>query len=128
MAPIEGSLDMFNEAGMDNIRKKSLHMTAYLMYLIDSKLARYGFSVGNPREDSRRGGHVALEHDEAYRISLALRDNKVIPDYREPNVIRLAPIALYNTYQEVYRLVEILEEIVVSKAYEKYTLDRVTVL
>jgi kynureninase len=128
MAPIEGSLDMFNEAGMDNIREKSLHMTAYLMYLIDSKLARYGFSVGNPREDSRRGGHVALEHDEAYRISLALRDNKVIPDYREPNVIRLAPIALYNTYQEVYRLVEILEEIVVSKAYEKYTLDRVTVL
>jgi len=128
MAPIEGSLDMFNEAGMDNIRKKSLHMTAYLMYLIDSKLARYGFSVGNPREDSRRGGHVALEHEEAYRISLALRDKKVIPDYREPNVIRLAPIALYNTYQEVYRLVEILEEIVVSKAYEKYTLDRVTVL
>src|SRR5690554_2193506 len=128
MAPIEGSLDMFNEAGMDNIRKKSLHITAYLMYLIDSKLARYGYSVGNPRENSRRGGHVALEHEEAYRISLALRDNKVIPDYREPNVIRLAPIALYNTYQEVYRLVEILEEIVVSKAYEKYTLDRVTVL
>ena len=119
---------MFNEAGMDNIRKKSLHITAYLMYLIDSKLARYGYSVGNPRENSRRGGHVALEHEEAYRISLALRDNKVIPDYREPNVIRLAPIALYNTYQEVYRLVEILEEIVVSKAYEKYTLDRVTVL
>jgi kynureninase len=128
MAPIERSLDMFNEAGMDNIREKSLHITAYLMYLIDSKLARYGFSVGNPREDSRRGGHVALEHEEAYRISLALRDKKVIPDYREPNVIRLAPIALYNTYQEVYRLVEILEEIVVSKAYEKYTLDRVTVL
>jgi len=128
MAPIEGSLDMFNETGMDNIRKKSLHITAYLMYLIDSKLARYGYSVGNPRENSRRKGHVALEHEEAYRISLALRDNKVIPDYREPNVIRLAPIALYNTYQEVYRLVEILEEIVVSKAYEKYTLDRVTVL
>lgn len=128
MAPIEGALDIFNEVGMDKIREKSLHITAYLMYLIDNKLSGYGYSVGNPREDSKRGGHVALEHDEAYRISLVLRDNKVIPDYREPNVIRLAPIALYNTYQEVYRLVEILESIASTREYERYSKERVTVL
>ncbi|WP_422486594.1 kynureninase [Gudongella sp. DL1XJH-153] len=128
MAPIDGSLDIFNEAGIKSIREKSLHITAYLMYLIDNKLTKYGYSVGNPREDSRRGGHVALEHEEAYRISLALRDNKVIPDYREPNVIRLAPIALYNTYEEVFILVGILENIVNNKEYEKYSLERVTVL
>lgn len=128
MAPIDGSLDIFNEAGIKNIREKSLHITAYLMYLIDNKLTKHGYSVGNPREDFRRGGHVALEHAEAYRISLALRDNKVIPDYREPNVIRLAPIALYNTYEEVFRLVGILENIANRKEYEKYSLERVTVL
>ncbi len=128
MAPIDGALDIFNEAGIKNIREKSLHITAYLMYLIDNNLTKYGFSVGNPREDSRRGGHVALEHKEAYRISLALRDNKVIPDYREPNVIRLAPIALYNTYEEVYRLVGILDKIVTKKEYKKYSSERVTVL
>ena len=128
MAPLYGSLMIFNEIGMENIRTKSLHITAYLMYLIDTKLSSYGFSIGNPREDDRRGGHVCLEHDEAYRISLALRDNNVIPDYREPNVIRLAPVALYVSYEEVYRLVEILEKIYINKEFEKYSLDKVTVL
>lgn len=128
MAPLDGSLNIFNEVGIETIRAKSLHITAYLMYLIDQKLSHHGYFIGNPREDSRRGGHVALEHDEAYRISLALRDHKVIPDYREPNVIRLAPVALYVSYEEVYRLVEILEKIVTHKEYEHYSLKRVTVL
>lgn len=128
MAPLDGVLNIFNEVGMENIRAKSLHITAYLMYLIDNKLSKYGYSIGNPREDHRRGGHVCLEHDEAYRISLALRDNNVIPDYREPNVIRLAPVALYVSYEEVYHLVEILERIVKDKEFENYSLKRVTVL
>ncbi|MBU5676412.1 kynureninase [Alkaliphilus sp. MSJ-5] len=128
MAPLDGVLNIFNEVGIENIRAKSLHITAYLMYLIDNKLSKYGYSIGNPREDHRRGGHICLEHDEAYRISLALRDNKVIPDYREPNVIRLAPVALYVSYEETYHLVEILEKIVRDKEFEKYSLKRVTVL
>lgn len=128
MAPLDGSLNIFNEVGIANIRAKSLHITSYLMYLIDTKLSKYGYSIGNPRKDSHRGGHVALEHDEAYRISLALRDHNVIPDYREPNVIRLAPVALYVSYEEVYHLVEILEKITVKKEYENYSLNRVTVL
>lgn len=128
MAPLDGVLDVFNKVGMEKIRIKSLHMTAYLMYLIDNKLSQYGFSIGNPREDHRRGGHISLEHDEAYRISLALRDHKVIPDYREPNVIRLAPVALYVSYEEVYKLVAILEQIMLDKEYENYSLNRITVL
>lgn len=128
MAPVDGVLNIFSEATIENIRSKSLHITAYLMYLIDNKLAKYGYVVGNPREDHKRGGHVSLEHDEAYRISLALRDNNVIPDYREPNVIRLAPTALCNTYEDVYNLVEILEKIVKENEFENYSLDRVTVL
>ncbi|KUO67528.1 MAG: kynureninase [Clostridia bacterium BRH_c25] len=128
MAPLYGSLNIFNEIGIQSIRDKSLHITAYLMHLIDSKLSEHGYSIGNPREDHRRGGHVCLEHDEAYRISLALRDNKVIPDYREPNVVRLAPVALYVSYEEVYRLVEIIEKITINKEYEKYSLKRATVL
>lgn len=128
MAPLDGALNIFNEAGMENIRRKSLHITSYLMYLIDNKLAKYGFAIGNPKEDYRRGGHISLEHHEAYRISLALRDFNVIPDYREPNVIRLAPVALYVSYEEVYYLVEILEKIICNKEYEKYSLNRVAVL
>lgn len=128
MAPLDGVLNIFNEVGIENIRAKSLHITAYLMYLIEHKLSKHGYSIGNPREDHRRGGHVSLEHHEAYRISLALRDNKVIPDYREPNVIRLAPVALYVSYEEVYHLVEILEKIIIDQEFEKYSFNRVTVL
>lgn len=128
MAPLDGVLNVFTQVGIETIRAKSLHITAYLMYLIDNKLSKYGFSVGNPRDDHRRGGHICLEHDEAYRISLALRDNKVIPDYREPNIIRLAPVPLYVSYEETYNLVEILERIFTNKEFEKYPLQKVTVL
>ncbi|MEI5992492.1 kynureninase [Candidatus Enterococcus mansonii] len=128
MAPLEGTLTIFNEVGMEPIREKSLQITAYLMYLIDEKLAKYGYSVGNPREDSKRGGHVCLEHDESYRICKALKEANIIPDFREPNVIRLAPIALYNTYEEVYTLVETLEDIVVNKKYEAFSNERTLVV
>lgn len=127
MAPMEGSLRMFEEAGIHNIRKKSLKLTAYLMYLIDTKLEKYGFSYGNPTEDQRRGGHVALEHREAIRINKAMKDRKIIPDFRYPNVIRLAPVAFYVSFEDVYRMVEIIEEIMESKAYEEYDGSRGTV-
>ncbi len=128
MAPLEGTLNIFNEVGIEKIREKSLLITAYLMYLIDEKLERYGFNVGNPREDNRRGGHVCLEHQEAYRICKALKQAGIVPDFREPNVIRLAPIALYNTYQEVYTLVETLEKISVEKTYEQFSNERTLVV
>ncbi len=126
--PVYGALKIYEDAGIHAIRKKSLHINAYLMYLIDEKLSKYGFTIGNPREDEKRGGHVACEHSQAYQISSALRDLKVIPDFREPNVIRLAPVALYNTYEEVYRLVEILEKILVENIHEKYSKERATVV
>lgn len=128
MVPIYGALNIFEEAGIDNIRKVSLALTQYLMFLIDERLTTYGYSIGNPRENQRRGGHVAIEHNEAYRISAALRDLNVTPDFREPNVIRVAPIALYNTYEEIHTMVGILEKIVVEKIYEKYSDKRNTVV
>ena len=88
------------------------------MFLIDHKLTPYGFTVGNPREDHRRGGHVALEHAEAIKINAAIKDKGVIPDFRYPNVIRLAPIALYTSYTEVFRVVDIIENIMAKRSYE----------
>ena len=128
MSALEGVMNIFQEAGMERIREKSLKITAYMMFLIDERLSRHGFAVGNPREDARRGGHVALEHDEAYRICQALKEHDVIPDYREPNVIRLAPAALYVSYADVHRLVDILDEIAVQKDYEKYSHQRALVV
>ncbi|WP_315167905.1 kynureninase [Metaclostridioides mangenotii] len=127
MAPLEGSLKIYKEAGLDNLREKSLHITAYLMYLIDERLVKYGYSYDNPTDDNIRGGHVSLVHDEAYRISFALKAKNIVPDYREPNVIRLAPIALYNTYEEVHTLVDVLESIVATKFYEEFSEERILV-
>lgn len=124
MAPLEGVLQIFNEVGMPAIRAKSLHITAYLMYLIDENLTKLGYSVGNSRVDNERGGHVCLEHDEAYRISLALKERGVVPDFREPNVIRLAPIALYTSYEEVYKIVQILADIINESAFEDFSNKR----
>ena len=103
------------------IREKSLALTRYLMELIDAELARYGFTVGNPREDARRGGHVCLEHDDAVRINEALKAADVVPDFRYPNVIRLAPVAQYTRFEDVYELVRRLVEIMETKAYLNYS-------
>ena len=126
-ATLYGSLRIFREAGIERVRAKSLDQTGYLMFLIDELLSPLGFSVGNPREAARRGGHVALEHPDAVRIAKALKERGVIPDFRPPNVIRLAPVALYTTYAELWRTAEILREIVDSGQHERYSAARETV-
>jgi kynureninase len=93
------------------------------MYLIDEKLTKYGFGIGNPREDDLRGGHVALIHDDALRINEAFKANNIIPDFRYPNVIRLAPAPLYVSYEDVYEMVERIIKIMENKEYENLIND-----
>jgi len=125
-APIEGSLEIILEAGIDAIRKKSLKMTSYLMYLVDEVLSGYpyNFTIGTPREAQRRGGHVAIEHEESLRISEALRVRGVVPDYRPPNIIRIAPIPLYNTYYEIWMVIQHLREIIDKRECEQFPKER----
>lgn len=114
-ASMLGSLGIFAEAGIDAIRAKSLQMTNYLIELIeDAGLTGpdYGYAIGSPREDDRRGGHVAVEHPAAAAIARALKQRGIVPDFRAPNVIRIAPVALYTTYQECWQTVQTLRQIV----------------
>jgi kynureninase len=124
LAPLLGALEIFAEARIENIREKSLKITRFLMELMDQELSDMGFSVANPQEDLRRGGHVSLEHNEAARICKALKENGIIPDFRAPNIIRLAPVALYTSYSEVWTAVQVLKKIMVEKQYEKYKNER----
>ncbi|MFD1706277.1 kynureninase [Siminovitchia sediminis] len=119
-APLLGSLSMFEEAGMNQIREKSLKLTEYFMTLIDAELKKFNFTVANPRNEQQRGGHIFLEHEEAARICKALKANGVIPDYRSPNGIRLAPVALYNTFEEVWQVVQLLKKIMEEEEYKKF--------
>lgn len=124
VAPLIGSLEIFADAGIERVRAKSLQINQYLMDLIETELSGMGFVIGNPREDDRRGGHVCLEHHEAARICKALKENGVVPDFRAPNIIRLAPVALYTSYQDVWEAVQILKKIMDEKQYEKYKNER----
>lgn len=120
LAPLIGSLNLFEEAGIGAIREKSLKLTQFMMDIIDENLTQYGFRIGTPREAVRRGGHVALVHDEAVRIAKALKEVKVIPDFRSPNIIRLAPISLYTSFTDVYDAMTRLEQVMATKAFEKF--------
>ncbi|MDS9471926.1 kynureninase [Sporosarcina pasteurii] len=119
LAPVIGALELFEEATIQRIREKSLRLTEYFLTLIDVELKGYGFTIGNPMDETR-GGHILLEHQEAARICKALKAEGVIPDFRAPNGVRLAPVALYNTFEDVWKTVQILKQIVDEKRYERF--------
>ena len=109
MAPLLASLQMFEEAGLERLRARSARMTAYLLYLID-RLPGGRFEVITPRRPDERGCQVSLcaRRDAASLLS-ALRAGGVACDVREPDVIRVAPTPLYNTFHEIWRFARILE-------------------
>ncbi len=119
-APLFGALELLHEAGIDAIRKKSLDLTSYLMHLVDERLDVYGCTVGTPREPDRRGGHVAVEHPEAYRVSQALRDRGAIVDFRQPDVVRVCPSPLYIGFEEVWEFVQLVVDIFENELYKSY--------
>lgn len=119
LAPVIGSLEMFDELGMAAIRERSLKLTGYMLELIEQELSEAEFTIGNPIDETR-GGHLLLEHTEAARICKALKQDGVIPDFRAPNGIRLAPVALYNTYEDIWHTVQKLKTIMDEKRYEQF--------
>lgn len=117
-APLLGVLDLVEAAGIDRLRERSVALTEYLIYLVDERLPEC--AVGSPREPDRRGGHVAVEHPEGYRVSEALKDRGVVVDFRPPNVVRLCPSPYYVGFEDVYDAVEVLREVLDEAAYEAY--------
>jgi kynureninase len=114
-ASLLGSLSIFAKAGIAAIRAKSLAQTDYLIGLIEESGlcdAPYGYRIGTPRNHRRRGGHVAVEHDAGLAISRALKARGVVVDFRQPDVVRLAPVALYTSYHDLWRTVQVLREII----------------
>ncbi|MDZ7724008.1 MAG: kynureninase [candidate division KSB1 bacterium] len=124
LAPLEGALHIINETGINTIREKSLRLTDYLMFLIDRELTPYGFEIVTPPEPERRGGHVALTHANAVQINKALKAKGIVSDFRLPDIIRLAPVALYNTFSEVWQVVRTLKTIMQTGEYRNYQSER----
>ena len=127
MAPIDGALKPVEEAGLEAIRAKSIAMTEFIINATDSTLGDCGFNVGTPRDAARRGGHVSVQHKHAQPICLALRARGVVPDFRKPDVIRLAPSPLYNTFTELWNALDILKQITTERSYEDFQSTRALV-
>jgi kynureninase len=115
MAALKASLDIFDEAGIENLRRKSELMTDYLEFIIEGINAKNnssGFSLEiiTPREKEFRGCQLSIvAHGLGKELHKKLNDANVVCDWREPNVIRIAPVPLYNTFEEVYCFGQILE-------------------
>jgi kynureninase len=111
MAPLRASLAVFHDAGgMEPLRAKSNRLTCYLEFLL-TELGSKKFTVITPRNPEERGCQLSiLAHEHPKDLLKELETAGVKCDFREPNVIRVAPTPLYNTFHEVWRFAQILTQ------------------
>lgn len=111
MAAIKASLDIFNEVGMKKLNEKSRSLTGYFEFLL-KQLGEDVIKIITPIDPNERGCQLSIQVLNADKILHdKLTEAGVISDWREPDVIRCAPVPLYNTYQDVYHMVEKLKVI-----------------
>jgi kynureninase len=110
MAALRASLEIFEDAGMSELVKKSQKLTAYLESLIDD-IADDRISIITPRDPNQRGCQLSIRVKDADRsLHERIVAKGVFADWREPDVIRVAPVPLYNTFGDVFRFAEILTD------------------
>jgi kynureninase len=117
-AAVQEGARLLGEAGMRQLRAKSTALTSYLIRLADEWLAPHGFTLASPRDDARRGAHVTLRHPDAWAISQALIQAKVIGDYRTPERLRLGPAPITTRFTDVWDALDRLRQIADSKSYQ----------
>lgn len=108
MAPLKVSLDLFKEAGMESLRKKSEGLTGYLLFLLDQWLPKDAFTILTPRAAEARGCQLSIRTEQANALCRTLKTKGVICDFRAPDIIRVAPVPFYNTFEEVWRFATLL--------------------
>lgn len=108
LASLKASLNIFDEAGMKNLRAKSEQLTSYLEFLINES-KKDNIEIITPSEKNERGCQLSLRiKKNGKQLHQQLNDIGVICDWREPDVIRVAPVPLYNTFEDVFKFSEIL--------------------
>jgi len=108
MVAHRASLDMFDKAGVAALREKSLMLTAYLEFLL-MELKTVPFSIITPSDKNQRGCQISmLFHEKGREVFESLTEAGIVADWREPDVIRVAPVPLYNTYEDVFMLYDAL--------------------
>jgi kynureninase len=111
MAAIKASLELFSEVGMPALRKKSIRLTGYLEYLI-LELQNEHISIITPKDPEQRGCQLSIQVRNADKsLHTKLSEANVITDWRTPDVIRCAPVPFYNSFEDVFNMVETLKTV-----------------
>ncbi len=109
LAPLRMSLEIFRRAGMDRLRTKSIHLTGYLEWLIQTSLADT-LEVVTPADPARRGAQLSIRvkagRERGRALFEYLVENGIIGDWREPDVIRISPTPLYNRHTDCLGFVD----------------------
>jgi kynureninase len=112
LAPLRASLELFERAGMKALRERSLRLTAYLEQLINTRLSGT-LQIVTPRDPQQRGCQLSTRvtggRERGRALFEYLAANGVLGDWREPDVIRISPAPLYNTYNDVLRFAQAVE-------------------
>jgi kynureninase len=105
LAVLRASMEVFREAGMERLRAKSVSLTSYLEFLLNHK-ASPNFSIITPHEKEGRGAQLSIRVSQNGRaLCQRLAQAGIVGDWREPDTFRVAPVPLYNSYQDVFRFV-----------------------
>ena len=114
MAPCKASMDIFDEVGMPRLVSKSKRLTNYMEFIFNDISSRYNncdLEIITPKEEGHRGCQLSvLCHGQGRSMFDFITKEGVIADWREPNVIRLAPVPLYNSFEDIYHLGQIIEK------------------
>jgi kynureninase len=103
-APLRVALRIFDEVGIEALRRRSMRLTAYLERLLDDVAATCPITVTTPRDATRRGCQLSVATSGARAVATRLRhEHGVVCDFREPDVLRFAPAPLYNTFHDCWR-------------------------
>jgi kynureninase len=116
LAALDGALDVWDRASMDEVRMKSLQLTDFFIELVEERLPGV-FEIVTPREHAQRGSQVALRHADSYGVIQSLLERGVIGDFRDPDIARFGFTPLYVRFVDVFDAVEILVDVMEGESF-----------
>ena len=119
LAMVESGLDTFAATDMQQLRTKSLQLTTLFMDLVAQECADFPLTLNTPVDTRYRGSQVGYEHPQGYAVVQALIERGVIPDYREPRIMRFGFTPLYIGFEDVWNAVAVLKGILQSKSWDQ---------
>ena len=113
----------FDGVGMEELAAKSRRLSGLFIELADERLAEHGFALASPRDPARRGSQVSFRHPDAYAVARALIARGLIPDFREPDIVRFGIAPLYVRHVDIWDAVDAIEAVMSDGAWRDFRTD-----